>query len=180
MVGVEFVTRRIAPLQDHRRPIWAHQGGDDIRLYASELNADARGEVIRAFFSTMHILSILRGAQPLYRLGSRDSSRATAGVSIFNAWGPFLADGVTPGPPPSALAANSEHDSSAREAGPKASRDLDDDVDLGEEATHGGRSQSIMVLSDSSNKEDKAAMADEPSGGDAAASSSRDLEEEVH
>jgi hypothetical protein len=24
MVGVEFVTRRIAPLQDHRRSIWAH------------------------------------------------------------------------------------------------------------------------------------------------------------
>jgi hypothetical protein len=180
MVGVEFVTRRIAPLQDHRRPIWAHQGGDDIWLYASELNADARGKVIRAFFSTTHILSIPRGAQPLYRLGSRDSSRATAGVLIFNGWGPFLADGVTPGPPPSALAANSEQDSSAREAGPKASRDLDDNVDLGEEATHYGRSQSIMVLSDSSNEEDKAAMANEPSGGDAAASSSRDLEEEVH
>jgi hypothetical protein len=24
MVGVEFVTRRIAPLQDHRRSIWVH------------------------------------------------------------------------------------------------------------------------------------------------------------
>jgi hypothetical protein len=28
MVGVEFITRRIAPLQDHHRPIWAHRGGD--------------------------------------------------------------------------------------------------------------------------------------------------------
>jgi hypothetical protein len=42
MVGVEFVTRRIAPLQDHRRSIWAHQAGDDLRLHVSELNADAR------------------------------------------------------------------------------------------------------------------------------------------
>jgi hypothetical protein len=25
MVGVEFVTRRIAPLQDHRRNIWGHR-----------------------------------------------------------------------------------------------------------------------------------------------------------
>jgi hypothetical protein len=58
MVGVEFVTRRIAPLQNHRRSIWAHQGGNDIRLHASELNADARGEVIRAFFSTMYIPTI--------------------------------------------------------------------------------------------------------------------------
>jgi hypothetical protein len=30
MLGVEFVTKCIAPLQDHRRPIWVHQGGDDI------------------------------------------------------------------------------------------------------------------------------------------------------
>jgi hypothetical protein len=40
MVGVEFVTRRIAPLQDHRRPIWAHRNSDDIRLHANELNTD--------------------------------------------------------------------------------------------------------------------------------------------
>jgi hypothetical protein len=42
MVGVEFITRRIAPLQDHRRSIWVHRAGDDIRLHTSELNADAR------------------------------------------------------------------------------------------------------------------------------------------
>jgi hypothetical protein len=41
MVRVEFITRCITPLQDHRRPIWMHQGGDDIRLHANELNADA-------------------------------------------------------------------------------------------------------------------------------------------
>jgi hypothetical protein len=80
MVGVEFVTRRIAPLHDHRHPTWAHHGGDDIRLHASELKADARGEVIRAFFSTVHIPLISRGALPIYSLGSRDASRATAGV----------------------------------------------------------------------------------------------------
>jgi hypothetical protein len=85
MVGVEFVTRYIAPLQDHRRPVWAHQGGNDIWLHASELNADARGEVIRAFFSTAHISAIPRVALPIYRLGSRDASCATAGVPIFNA-----------------------------------------------------------------------------------------------
>jgi hypothetical protein len=27
MVGVEFVTRRIAPLQDHHREIWTHRAG---------------------------------------------------------------------------------------------------------------------------------------------------------
>jgi hypothetical protein len=108
MVGVEFVTRRIGPLQNHRCPIWAHQDGDDIRLHASELNADAHGEVVRSFFSTTHIPSIPRTSRPLYRLGSRESSRATAGLLEFNAWGPFLVDGVTPGPPPSALVANLE------------------------------------------------------------------------
>jgi hypothetical protein len=30
MVGVEFVTRHIAPLQDHRRSIWAHWARDDL------------------------------------------------------------------------------------------------------------------------------------------------------
>jgi hypothetical protein len=64
MVRVEFVTRCIAPLQGHRRSIWAHWGGDDIRLHASELNADARCEVIRAFFSTAHIPAIPRAALP--------------------------------------------------------------------------------------------------------------------
>jgi hypothetical protein len=58
MVGVDFVTRCIAPLQDHCRPIWVHRGSDNIWLHASELNADARGEVIRAFFSTAHIPTI--------------------------------------------------------------------------------------------------------------------------
>jgi hypothetical protein len=33
---------------------------------------------------------------------------------MFNAWGPFFLDGVTPGPPPSAPATSSEQDS-ARE-----------------------------------------------------------------
>jgi hypothetical protein len=41
MVGVEFVTRRIAPLQDHRREIWRHRARDDLGLHVSELNADA-------------------------------------------------------------------------------------------------------------------------------------------
>jgi hypothetical protein len=108
MVGVEFITRRIAPLQDHRRSIWAHQAGDDIQLHISELNADAREEVIRAFFSSASIPTIPCGALPIYSLGTRETSRVTAGILKFNAWGPFLADGVTPGPLPSALAASSE------------------------------------------------------------------------
>jgi hypothetical protein len=178
MMGVEFVTKRIAPLQNHHRPIWAHQDGDDIRLHASELNADAHGEVIRAFFSTTHIPSIPRAARPLYCLGSQDSSRATAGLPEFNASGPFLVDGVTPGPSPSALAANSEQGSSVREADPGASGDLGDDDDSGEEATHRGCSQSTVVLSDSSEEEDEATAVNQLSRGDATASSSRGLEEE--
>jgi hypothetical protein len=85
MVGVEFVTRRIAPLQDHRWSIWAHQAGDDFRLHISELNADARGEVIRAFFSYASIPTIPRAALPIYILGARETSRVTAGILKFNA-----------------------------------------------------------------------------------------------
>jgi hypothetical protein len=85
-----------------------HRAGDDIRLHVSELNADAREEVIRAFFSSASIPMILRGALPIYSLGSRETSRVTAGILKFNAWGPFLADGVMPGPLPSALAASSK------------------------------------------------------------------------
>jgi hypothetical protein len=98
MVGVEFVTRRIAPLQDHHQNIWTHRAGDDIRLHVSELNADAREEVIRAFFSSASIPMIPHGALPIYSLGAQETSRVTAGILKFNAWGPFLADGVTPGP----------------------------------------------------------------------------------
>jgi hypothetical protein len=108
MVGVEFVTRRIAPLEDHRREIWRHRAGDDPRLHVSELNADAREEVIRAFFSSAAIPAIPHNALPIYNLGARETSRITAGVLRFNAWGPFLADGVVPGPLPSASAASSE------------------------------------------------------------------------
>jgi hypothetical protein len=107
MVGVEFVTRRIAPLQDDRRSIWAHRARDDIRLHVSELNADAWEEVIRAFFSFASIPMILRRALPIYSLGARETSRVTAGIMKVNAWGPFLADGVTPGPLPSAPTASS-------------------------------------------------------------------------
>jgi hypothetical protein len=141
IIGVEFVTRRIAPLQNHRRSIWAHRGGDDIRLHASELNADVWCEVIRAFFSTAYIPTIPHGALPIYSLGAQETSRVTAGILKFNAWGPFLLDGVMLGPPPSAPAASSEQDSVAREAGPEASEDPDDgDVDSGERATRRGRS----------------------------------------
>jgi hypothetical protein len=127
MVGVEFVTERIAPLQDHRREIWRHRTRDDLRLHVSELNADAREEVIRAFFSSAAIPAIPCTALPIYILGARETSRVTAGILKFNVWGPLLADGVMPGPLPSAPAASSEQDSAARGAGPKASGDLDDD-----------------------------------------------------
>jgi hypothetical protein len=50
-----------------------------------------------------------------------------AGILKFNAWGPFLADGVVLGPLSSAPTASSEQDSAARGAGPEASRDHDDD-----------------------------------------------------
>jgi hypothetical protein len=134
--------------------------------------------VIRAFFSTAYIPTIPRRALPIYSLGARETSLVTAGILKFNAWGPFLSDGVTPGPPPSAPIASSEQDSAVREAGPEASEDPDDDdVDSGERATRRGRSQSTVVLMDSTDN-DKAASADRPAGGDATASSSRDLEEE--
>jgi hypothetical protein len=51
---------------------------------------------------------ILRIALPIYNLGARETSRVTAGILKFNAWGMFLADGVVPNPLPSAPAASSE------------------------------------------------------------------------
>jgi hypothetical protein len=84
MVGVEFVTRRIAPLQDHRRDIWGHRARDDLRLHVSELNADAREEVIRAFFSSSTVPAIPRTALPIYNFGTRETSRNTTGILKFN------------------------------------------------------------------------------------------------
>jgi hypothetical protein len=178
MVGVEFITRRIAPLQDHRREIWRQRAGDDLRLHVSELNADAREEVKRAFFSSAAIPAILRTALPIYNLGTRETSRVTAGILKFNAWGPFLAEGVMPGPLPSAPAASSEQNSLARGAGPSASRDLDDDDDVrsGERLARQRHPEGTVVLSDSS--DDDSASPDQPTGGGADMSSSRDLEEE--
>jgi hypothetical protein len=173
---VEFVTRRIAPLQDHRREIWRHRAGDDLRLHVSELNADAREEVIRAFFSSAAVPAIPRTALPIYNLGARETSRVTAGILKFNAWGPLLADGVMPGPLPSALAASSEQDSAARGAGPMASGDLDDDAESAERLACRRRPEGTVVLSDSS--DDNSALPDQPTGGDVDASSPQDLEEE--
>jgi hypothetical protein len=151
MVRVEFVTRCIAPLQDHRREIWRHRAGDDLRLHVSELNADAREEVIRAYFSSVAIPAIPRTALPIYNLGARETSRVTARILKFNAWGLFLADGIVPGPLPSAPAAISEHDSMARGAEPSASLDLDDeDAKSGERLARRRRPEGTVVLSDSS------------------------------
>jgi hypothetical protein len=177
MVGVEFVTRRIAPLQDHRREIWRHRARDDLRLHVSELNTDAREEVIRAFFSSAAIPAIPRTALPIYNLGARETSRVTVGILKFNAWGSLLADGIVPGSLPSALVASLEQDSTARGAGPTASRDLDDDgAESGKRLARRRCSESTVVLSDSS--DDETALPDQPTGGNADASSSRDLEEE--
>jgi hypothetical protein len=171
MVGVELITRRIAPLQDHRREIWRHRAGDDLRLHVSELNADAREEVIRAFFSFAAIPAIPRTALPIYNLGARETSHVMARILKFNAWGPFLTDGVVPGPLPSAPTASSEQDSLARGAGPLASGDLnDDDVGSGEWLARRRRPEGTMVLSDSS--DDDSASPDQPTGGDADVSSS--------
>jgi hypothetical protein len=171
MVGVEFVTRRIAPLQDHRREIWRHRAGDDLRLHISELNVDAREEVIRAFFSSAAVRAIPRTALSIYNLGARETSHITAGILKFNAWGPLLANGVMPGPLPSAPAASSEQDSAARGAGPSASGDLDDDgAESGERLARQRRSESTVVLSDSS--DDEFALPDQPIGGNADTSSS--------
>jgi hypothetical protein len=171
MVGVEFVTRRIVPLQDHHREIWRHRAGDDLRLHISELNADAWEEVIRAFFSSAAIPAIPRTALPIYNLGARETSRVMAGILQFNAWGPLLADCVVPGPLPSAPVASSEQDSAVRGAGPMASGDLDDDgAETGDRLARQRRSESTMVLSDSSDNE--TAPPDQPTGGDTDASSS--------
>jgi hypothetical protein len=177
MVGVEFITRRIAPLQDHRREIWRRRAGDDLRLHISELNADAREEVIRAFFSSAAIPAIPHTALPIYDLGTQETSRVTVGLLKFNAWAPFLADGVVPGPLLSAPAASSEQDSMARGAGPSASGDLDDDgAKSGEWLARRRRPEGTVVLSDSSDGE--SAQPDQPTEGDADASSARGLEEE--
>jgi hypothetical protein len=174
---VEFITRCIAPLQDHHREIWRHRAGDDLGLHVSELNTDAREEVIRAFFSSAVIPAIPRTAMPIYNLGARETSRVTAGILKFNAWGPFLADGVMPGPLPSAPAASSEQDLVARGAGPTASGDLDDDdAGSGERPACRRCPEGTVVLLDSS--DDDSALPDEPTGGDTDVSSSRDLEEE--
>jgi hypothetical protein len=99
------------------------------------------------------------------------------GILKFNAWGPFLADGVTPDPLPSAPAASSKQDSVARGAGPEAFEDLDDDsAESGERVAHRRRSESTVILSDSS--DDESAFPNQPTGGDADVSSSRDLVEE--
>jgi hypothetical protein len=100
-----------------------------------------------------------------------------AWILKFNGWGLLLADGVMLGPLPSAPAASSEQDSVARGAGPTASGDLDDDgAESGERLARWRRSESTVVLSDSS--DDETALPDQPTGGDADTSSSRDLEEE--
>jgi hypothetical protein len=139
------------PLQDHRWEIWRHRAEDDLWLHVSELNADAREEVIRAFFSSVAIPTIPRNALPIYNLGARETSRVMAGILKFNAWGLFLADGVVPGPLPSTPVASLEQDSAARGVGPSASGDLDDDdVESGEQLVHQRRPEGTVVLSDSS------------------------------
>jgi hypothetical protein len=82
-----------------------------------------------------------------------------AGILKFNAWGPFLADSITPGPLPSAPVASSEQDSTLRGAGPEASEDLDDDgAKSGKRVARRRRSKSTVVLLDSS--DDESALSD--------------------
>jgi hypothetical protein len=85
MVRVEFVTRRIALLQDHRREIWRHRAGDDLRLHVSELNTDVWEEVIRAFLSSTAVPAIPRTTLPIYNLGAWETSRVMARILKFNA-----------------------------------------------------------------------------------------------
>jgi hypothetical protein len=156
-----------------------HRTGDNLWLHASELNTDAGEEVIRAFFSSASIPVIPHTSLSIYSLGARETSRVTVGILKFNAWGPFLADGATPSPLPSAPAASSEQDSVARGAGLEASGDLDDDdTESGERVAHQRRSESTVILSDSF--DDESTLPNQPTGGDADASSSRELEKEGH
>jgi hypothetical protein len=84
MVGVEFVTRCIATLQDHCWNIWGHRAGDELQLHISELNADAQEEVIRAFFSSASVPTIPRLTLLIYNLGTQETSRVTARIFKFN------------------------------------------------------------------------------------------------
>jgi hypothetical protein len=114
---------------------------------------------------------------PIYNLGARETSCVTAGILKFNAWGLFLANGVVPGPLPSAPVASSEQDSAAKGIGPMASGDGDDDdAESGERLVCRRHPGGTVVLSDSS--DDDSSLPDQPTGEDADASSSRDLEEE--
>jgi hypothetical protein len=88
MVGVEFITRCIAPLQDHRREIWRHRARDDLRLHISELNADAREEVIRAFFSSAAVPAIPRTVLPIYNFGRSEGEPRYGGDLEVQRLGP--------------------------------------------------------------------------------------------
>jgi hypothetical protein len=110
--------------------------------------------------------AILRIALPIYNLGTRETSRVTARILSFNAWGPFLTDGIVPG-----AGGQLGIGLGGERSGPPASRDLDDDgAESGERLARWRRSDSTVVLSDSSS--DESALPDQPTGEDADASSS--------
>jgi hypothetical protein len=149
-------------------------------LHARELPSETRGEVVRAFFSNMEIPPLSRPTCLIYPMKNEEASLITASLSEFNEWGAFMEDRVVPRPRLSALAAESEQDSSVREPNPGPFEDLDDN---NEDSDGGPRSgchhHSTVVLLDSFwENEEFMVPPNQPSTDDAMEALLKDLAEE--
>ena len=67
VVAKDFVARRIAPLQAHKRAMWRYSGPEDrMRLSSKELPPGAAGEIMATIFGSHEVSSPKESAWPMF------------------------------------------------------------------------------------------------------------------
>jgi hypothetical protein len=86
MVAKEFVRRRIAPPQDHRRKMWTFTGdGDKMMLHPTGLLVPTIDEAMKTLFAEVGVPDLTFAVAPLYRLQARED--ILAAMPRFDQWG---------------------------------------------------------------------------------------------
>ena len=89
MVAMDFVARRIAPLQWHSEPMWTYSGPDDrMRLSADDLTPSELKQIMKVLFATESVSPPSDDdALPLFTFLDENVREARELLPLFDEWG---------------------------------------------------------------------------------------------
>ena len=89
----EYLSQRLAPLQEHSRPMWLYTGSSDpMRLSATPLGGSTVEKMCDVLMKKPTPVLLAGRVRPLYRWSAAERDAIVSRMPVFDRWGP-LAEG---------------------------------------------------------------------------------------